>query len=169
MNSNQNPDNGKKPDIFDRIMSLKIFSFLNPFYKKNKEVLLYLFFGVLTTVINIIVFSVFTTLVPLDELVANIIAWVVAVLFAYVTNRVWVFSSHCDTTGALVKEILSFYGGRVFTLLVEEAILFVFIKLLSLNTTAVKIVAQVAIIILNYIISKLFVFKKDKGQERSDS
>ena len=161
MNNSNNQSNGtEKKDIFDKIMSLKIFSFINPFYKKYKEALLYLFFGVLTTLINIVVFYLFTEIITLDELVANIIAWIIAVLFAYVTNRIWVFSSHCATKAAFLKEILSFYGGRIFTLLVEEGILLIFIKLLSLNSLAVKIVAQVVIIVLNYVISKLFVFKK---------
>jgi putative flippase GtrA len=161
MNNSNNQSNGtEKKDIFDKIMSLKIFSFVNPFYKKYKEALLYLFFGVLTTLINIVVFYLFTEIITLDELVANVIAWIIAVLFAYVTNRIWVFSSHCATKAAFIKEILSFYGGRIFTLLVEEGILLIFIKLLSLNALAVKIVAQVVIIVLNYVISKLFVFKK---------
>ena len=160
MNNNSQPPNTEKQDIFDKIMSLKLFSFINPFYKKYKEALLYLFFGVLTTLINIVVFYLFTEIIPLDELIANVIAWIIAVLFAYITNRIWVFSSHCATKADFIKEILSFYGGRVFTLLVEEGILLVFIKLLSMNALAVKIIAQVVIIILNYIISKLFVFKK---------
>ena len=143
-------------------MSLKILSFLYPFYKKNKEVLLYLFFGALTTLINIVVFFVFTEIIKLDELVANVIAWIIAVLFAYVTNRIWVFNSHCETKLAFVKEVLAFYGGRVFTLLVEEGMLFVFIKLLSVNALVVKIIAQVIIIVLNYVISKLLVFRKKK-------
>ena len=162
--SDQNQQkNGEKKDIFDKIMSIKPFSVFNPFYKKYKEALLYLFFGVLTTLISIGVFWVFTALIPLDELVANIISWIIAVLFAYVTNRIWVFNSHCETKGAFAREVLSFYGGRVFTLLVEEGLLFVFIKLLDLNAMAVKIIAQVVIIVLNYIISKLFVFRKKKA------
>ena len=159
MNDNSIQNNEKK-DIFDKIMSLKVFSFLYPFYKKHKEALLYLFFGVLTTMINLVVFYLFTKLISLDELIANIIAWIIAVLFAYITNRIWVFSSHCATKAEFFKEFISFYGGRVFTLLVEEGILLVFIKFLSLNALVVKTVAQIVIIILNYVISKLLVFRK---------
>lgn len=155
-------NDGEKKDIFDKIMSLKIFSFLLPFYKKHKEGLLYLFFGALTTFINLAVFFLFTDLLGVDELIANVIAWIIAVLFAYVTNRIWVFASHCNTKYAVIKEVLAFYGGRVFTLLLEEGILFVFIKLLSLNAVAVKIIAQIAVIVINYVISKLWVFNKDK-------
>lgn len=157
----------EKKDIFDRIMSIKIFKFAYPFYKKYKELLLYLFFGALTTLINIVVFALFTEVVSLDELVANLIAWVVAVLFAYVTNRIWVFNSHCNNALQLIKEILSFYSGRIFTLLVEELILWLFIKQLLLAALPIKIAAQILIIVLNYIISKLFVFVK-KGQTNDE-
>lgn len=152
----------EKRDIFDKIMSLKMFRFAYPLYKKHKEPLLYIFFGALTTLVNIVVFILFTKAIILDELVANIIAWFVAVLFAYITNRIWVFNSNCENTLKLIKEMLSFYFGRVFTLLVEEFILWLFIKKLLFSEIAVKIVAQVLIIVLNYIISKLFVFAKNK-------
>ena len=145
-------------DVFDRIMSLKALSFALPFYKKNKEKLLYLFFGALTTVISVVVFALFTKVIPLDELIANIISWIVAVLFAFVTNRIWVFESAKDK--GIIKQLLSFYSGRLVTLGVEEVLLFIFIKQLCLNEMLVKIAAQVVIIVLNYIISKLFIFKK---------
>ena len=128
------------------------------FYKKYKEQILYLFFGGLTTLISIGVFAFFTKVIPLDELIANIISWVIAVLFAFVTNRLWVFESAKDK--GIIKQILSFYAGRLATLGVEEVLLLVFIKLLSLNSIAVKTTAQIVVIILNYIISKIFIFKK---------
>lgn len=128
------------------------------FYKKYKEQILYLFFGGLTTLISIGVFAFFTKEIPLDELIANIISWVIAVLFAFVTNRLWVFESAKDK--GIIKQILSFYAGRLATLGVEEVLLLVFIKLLSLNSIAVKTTAQIVVIILNYIISKIFIFKK---------
>ncbi|MBQ8648602.1 MAG: GtrA family protein [Clostridia bacterium] len=127
-------------------------------YKKYKEQILYLFFGGLTTLISIGVFAFFTKVIPLDELIANIISWVIAVLFAFVTNRLWVFESAKDK--GIIKQILSFYAARLATLGVEEVLLLVFIKLLSLNSIAVKTTAQIVVIILNYIISKIFIFKK---------
>ncbi len=148
----------QKKDIFDRIFSIKPFSFFQPIYLKYKEQLLYLFFGVLTTVVSIAVFSLFTIVIPCDELFANLISWIVAVMFAFLTNRTWVFQS--DSKQSFFKQMQSFYLGRVATLGVEELILLVFVKVLSLNAMLVKIVAQVVVILLNYIISKLFVFKK---------
>ena len=152
----------EKKDIFDRIMAWRIFSFARPFYEKHKELLLYLFFGALTTLVNLAVFFVFTTWIVIDVLAANVIAWVAAVLFAYVTNRTWVFASRATTKGAIAQEIVGFFGGRVATLLFEEAVLWLFIKHLGFHAMAVKLAAAVAIVILNYVISKLFVFRKKK-------
>lgn len=130
---------------------------INNYFKKHKEVILYLFFGGLTTIISIAVFMLFTTVLPLNELIANIISWVIAVLFAFLTNRKWVFD---DKGQGFFLSAIKFYVARVTTLLVEEGIIFVFITLLSCNSLLVKISAQIIVIVLNYVLSKIFVFKK---------
>ena len=147
-----------KEDIFDRLMHLPVLRVFEPFYKKHKEVLLYLLFGGLTTVVSIVTFALFIAL-GINELIANVLSWILAVLFAYVTNRTWVFSSDAETKGAVIREMISFFGGRLATLLVEEAILAVFITWLGFPAMWVKVVAQVVVIVLNYVISKFFVFK----------
>lgn len=144
-------------DIFDRIMALPLLSKFAPFYKKHKSVLLYLLFGGLTTVVSIGTYALFLPVV--SPLIANIISWVAAVTFAYVTNRTWVFASK-EKGLAIIQEAFAFYGGRVFTLGLEEAVLYVFITLLFFPPLTVKVFAQVIVLILNYVISKLFVFKK---------
>ena len=154
---------GKK-DIFDRLMGLKLLSPLWPFYVKYKEPLLYLFFGGLTTLISIFVFWLFNGPFGLNELVANLISWVLAVLFAFLTNKTWVFQSGGQEKGFL-SLMLSFYAGRLVTLGVEELLLLVFITWLGFNSMAVKIVAEVVVIVLNYVISKLLVFR-DKGEKK---
>ena len=147
----------EKQDIFDRIMAWPVFSCLAPFYKKHKSVLLYLFFGGLTTLVSI---GVFALLLPvMDALVANILSWVAAVTFAYVTNRTWVFASKA-TGKAVLAEVCAFFGGRLFTLLLEEGILYVFITLLVLHPLTVKVFAQIAVLVLNFFISKFIIFKK---------
>lgn len=146
-------------DIFDRIMDLKFLRILNPFYKKYKEVLLYLFFGGLTTVISIGSYAFFDVSMHIDPMIANVFSWILAVLFAYVTNRIWVFNNVAEDLKGIIQEIISFFGGRVATLLMEEAILYVGIKLLGMNSILIKVLAQVLVVIANYIISKLFVFK----------
>ena len=143
----------RKPDIFDRLMHLPVLNIFEPFYKKHKEMLLYLLFGGLTFVISVITYAFFNVSLGMNELVANIFSWILAVLFAFFTNRIWVFDG--KTNGA--KE---FFGGRVATLVVEEVILFVFITKLGFGSMVVKIAAQIIVIVLNYVISKLWVFRK---------
>lgn len=150
----------EKKDIFDKIMALPVLNVFEPFYKKQKEMLLYLFFGGLTFVVSIATFMFFDKVCHLDELIANLISWVLAVAFAYITNRIWVFQSTADTKQKMVKEMTEFVGGRVVTLVIEEIILLVFVTWLALDSTIVKVVAQIIVIVLNYIISKLFVFKE---------
>jgi len=147
-------------DIFDRIMSWKILKPLNPFYRKYKEMLLYIFFGGLTFFINMGCYALCARVFLLDPLISNIIAWIVGVLFAYITNRKWVFNSKEQETAGVASEFIKFTAGRLFTLLVEELMLWVGIDILSINDMAVKLVAQIAVIILNYVISKLVVFNK---------
>ena len=140
----------KQEGIFDRIMALPLLSKFAPFYKKHKSVLLYLLFGGLTTVVSIGTYALFLPVV--SPLIANIISWVAAVTFAYVTNRTWVFASK-EKGLAIIQEAFAFYGGRV-------VVLYVFITLLFFPPLTVKVFAQVIVLILNYVISKLFVFKK---------
>ena len=153
----------EKKDIFDRLMGLRPFRPLRPFYVKYKEPLLYLFFGGLTTLISIFVFWLFNSPLGLNELVANLISWLLAVLFAFLTNKTWVFQSGGQEKGFL-SLMLSFYAGRLVTLGVEELLLLVFITWLGFNSMAVKIAAQIVVIVLNYVISKLLVFR-DKGEK----
>ena len=147
----------QKPDIFDRIFSIKLLHFAQPLYQKYKEQLLYLFFGALTTVVSIGSFAIFTKVIPCDELIANVISWFLAVLFAFLTNRTWVFER---TEQSFWGQMLTFYLGRVTTLLIEEALLLIFVKWLLWDGMLVKIAAQIVVLILNYVISKLFIFKK---------
>lgn len=140
-------------------MGLPGLNLFEDFYKKHKEVLLYLFFGGLTTIVSIASYSYCDVVLGMNPLIANVISWILAVLFAYVTNKIWVFDAQNNMFGDLAREIASFFLGRLFTLLVEEAILFMGITMLGLNSIAVKVVAQFIIIVLNYIISKLLVFR----------
>ncbi len=126
-------------------------------YEKHKELILYVFFGGLATVVSIGTFFLFDLVI--HELVANVLSWVITVGFAYWTNRTWVFQSQVKGKGVW-KEMLTFYSGRLLTLGLEELILLVFATILAWNATLVKIAAQVVVLIGNYIISKLFIFKK---------
>jgi putative flippase GtrA len=138
--------------------------------KKYKSIILYIIFGGMTTVVD---WSVSFTLYYLwgDAIEAtpwlihgaNVIAWVAAVAFAYVTNRIWVFESKRRGLIPIMGEIAAFAGGRVFTLLLQEILMAVFFTWLGFNEYIVKIVAAVLVVILNYFISKIFVFRKKNG------
>ena len=152
----------EKKDIFDKIMHLPGLRVFEEVYIKHKEVLLYLFFGFLTFVVSIGSFAYCNKAMHMNELLANIISWILAVLFAYVTNKIWVFDGKTNGVVDFIRQIVAFFGGRVFTLIVEELILFVFITKLGMGSIVIKVIAQVVVIVLNYVISKLIVFKGNK-------
>ena len=135
-------------------------------YIKYKEIINYLIFGVLTTLVNLITkyILLFTILNPTNGFqlqIAIIISWIAGVLFAYCTNRKFVFESKNENK---LKEFISFVVARIATLLLEMFIMWFFVTLLKLNSdlyvVIFTLVAQVAVVIGNYIFSKLFVFKK---------
>lgn len=150
----------EKKDIFDKIMSLPIFNIFEPIYKKYKEGLLYLFFGGLSFSISIGTYALFTEVFGINVLIGNAFAWIFSVSFAYTTNRIWVFGTEVSSVGGIIKEIGKFVSGRIATLVIEELILLVFITWLHFNSMAVKITAEIVVIVLNYFISKLWVFDK---------
>ena len=130
-------------------------------YNKYKEALLYLFFGVCTTLVNlvtkwILLLTVIDSSNAIQLQVAIIISWIVSVLFAYVTNRKYVFESKSKS---IFKEISSFFGSRVLTLILEMVIMYIFVTALNFNVYLFTIISQVLVIVLNYVFSKLFVLK----------
>lgn len=148
----------QKKDIFDRIMELPGLRVLQPFYQKQKEALLYLFFGGLAFVLNIAVFALLSNVFHLDPLLGNVISWIITVLFAFYTNRIWVFQAPTTTRKEFFQQLASFFSGRIVTLLIEELLLGIFITWLQSPEIPVKVIAQVVVIVLNYVISKLFIF-----------
>ena len=127
---------------------------------KYKQIILYCIFGGLTTVVSIGSFAFCLRVLGFDVLIANVVSWVLAVLFAFFTNRKWVFDGEGTADRGLWAQMASFFGGRLFTLGVEELILAVFVSWLKLDGVAVKVVAQMVVIVLNYFISKFWVFRK---------
>ena len=132
---------------------------------KCKEIIRYLIVGVLTTVLSLGVYFILTNtfLNPHKKLelqLANIISWFISVLFAYFTNRKYVFESK---EKHIFKESLAFFSSRLATLILDMLIMFLGVSILSFNDKLVKLFSQIVIIVLNYVLSKLFVFqKKDK-------
>ena len=128
--------------------------------RKHYDILAYLFFGVLTTLVNYIVYLPCYNLLHLSASLSNVIAWAVAVAFAYLTNKPFVFKS-CDWSAkTVIPELSKFVGSRVLSGALETAIIFVTVDLLSWNGNVMKFVTSVLVVILNYVASKLIVFKK---------
>lgn len=128
--------------------------------KKYKPIILYIFFGVLTTLINIAVYEVCYIWFHVPNVPSNIAAWVLAVGFAFITNKLYVFESREMVGEKVIKELLTFVGARVTTGLVDLAIMFLGVDVLKYPSLIFKISSNVLVIILNYILSKLVVFKK---------
>lgn len=128
--------------------------------KKHEEVISYLFFGGLTTLVNYIVYLPCYNLFHLSGAVSNAIAWVVAVAFAYLTNKPFVFKSHDWSAKTVIPELTKFVGCRIGSGLLETAIIFALVDCLQLNGNIIKLVTSVLVVILNYVASKLLVFRK---------
>ena len=139
-----------------------MFEFCKEQYLKYKELINYLIIGVLTTALNYLIFAVLVNGLKLEMHLSNIIAWIVGVIFAYFTNKLFVFESKSFEIQVLGKEILSFGLARVFSLLLEEVILFLFVNKLGMEKLIIKLIANIIVIIVNYILSKFIIFKKEK-------
>ena len=118
------------------------------------EVINYLIFGVLTTVVNIVTFYLLTA-ISIDWRISNIIAWIASVLFAYITNKKFVFESK---EKKILKEFLSFLSFRVLSLGIDMICMYLFIDLCHISSFISKIIVNVIVIVLNYVFSKLFIF-----------
>lgn len=128
--------------------------------KKYWDVLSYLFFGVLTTVVNYIVYLPVYNLAGLSAALSNAIAWVVAVAFAYLTNKPFVFRSYDWSAKTVIPELTKFVSCRVASGLAETLILLVSVDLLGWNGNIWKLITSVLVVVMNYFASKLLVFKK---------
>ncbi len=128
--------------------------------RKYRDVIPYLFFGVCTTIVNVIVYWLCTHMLSMGTMPGTVAAWFMAVAFAYVTNRKWVFRSEAKTYKDIAKEMASFFSCRIMTGMVDWACMFVFVELLAWNDVFIKLAANFIVMVLNYAASKLIIFKK---------
>ena len=136
--------------------------FVADWYIKHQEGMRYLIFGGLSTFINIIIFALCIKILSLPTTISNVIAWIITVLFAYITNKIYVFKEKKDNIKELVEECISFFAARVLTLIIETFLLWILIDKLHYNEIIMKIISNILGIILNFIFSKTFIFKKNK-------
>lgn len=132
---------------------------------KYREPVLYVFFGVLTTLVDWLSYWVMTDLLRVPYMAAAFLSQVISILFAYVTNRRFVFESRVRGFRGILGEMAKFFGARGVSLLMNMAVMYAGVDLLHMNDKLIKVIASVLVIVANYIFSKLFVFRK-KEQER---
>lgn len=132
-------------------------------YTKYKEIINYLVFGVLSTVVNFVTYYITARFIGIDEVISSGISWFCSVTFAYITNKIFVFESKTNTSREFVKEMITFYLSRVLSgALCDVGTFALMVKVLHINDIVSKIVTQVMVVIVNYILSKLVIFKKEK-------
>lgn len=131
-------------------------------WKKHEEAMNYLFWGGVAFVLSVILFYLFANVMGLYEQIANILSWIICVIFTYLTNRFFVFKSKIKGLKRIGKEFSDFVTARILTLVMENLILFVMIDLLTIHNMIAKLVGQFVVIVSNYILSKLWIFRKEK-------
>ena len=132
--------------------------------EKYKHYIYYCFFGVLTTLVNVVVYWIVAHLMSIATVPSSIIAWVAAVSFAYITNRKWVFESENTKALDIIREIVYFFSCRLGTGVLDWIIMYVSVDLMHINDLIMKITANIVVIVLNYIASKFIIFKKHNNK-----
>ena len=135
--------------------------FIIKMYRKYKEAVDYLFWGGVAFFLSMILFYLFANVMNIYEQIANILSWIICVIFTYLTNRTFVFQSKVKGLKNIFKEFKDFVTARLLTLVMENAILFVMTDLLTINNMISKLVGQFVVIVSNYFLSKLWIFKKE--------
>lgn len=138
-------------------------------YEKYKEIINYLIFGFLTTIVSLVTYYLLTmTILDIKSIlelqIANVISWCIGVLFAYFTNRKFVFSSKNNDKK---REFITFVTSRISTLLLDMFIMFLFVTLLKCNDKIIKLISQIFVIVGNYVLSKFIVFRKASNEKYS--
>ncbi len=128
--------------------------------KKHKQIIMYLIFGVLTTLVNVVAYWLFSSPLSLNTVISTILAWAVSVAFAFVTNKLFVFEAR--GVKRLPWEMLTFFASRLFTGLLDVGIMFLFVDVIGANDILIKIISNLVVIILNFVLSRLIVFARGR-------
>ncbi len=141
----------------------KLWDFGWGLYKKHEEGINYLIFGFLAFVLNYILYFLFADAIAMHYMAATALSWVLTVVFAYWTNRTFVFKSRNKEAGAVWKEFISFIGARVATEALELVLMYVMVDMAGINDKIAKFVCQVLVILANYVLSKIWIFKDNSS------
>lgn len=133
-------------------------------YTKYKEIINYLVFGVLTTLVNFVTYFITAKIIGIDEVISSGISWFCSVLFAYITNKIFVFESKTKGIKEVAKEISSFFLARILSgICCDVGTFAIMVKVFNINDIISKFVTQVMVVIMNYILSKLVIFRKKES------
>ena len=128
-------------------------------YKKYEEIINYLIMGVLTTLVSIVSYFIFAKVFGINYLVSNVISWIIAVAFAYITNKIFVFKDKEKEKKQVLIQIYQFVKYRLLSLIIDIVLMYIFVEVIKMDDMIAKVINQVIVIVLNYVFSKLFVFK----------
>ena len=142
-----------------------LLKFIKKLWKRYEEAMNYLFWGGVAFLLSMVLFYIFANRMGIYEQIANILSWIICVIFTYLTNRIFVFKSKTRGVKRIFKEFRDFVTARIMTLVMENAILFVMIDLLTINNMISKLTGQFVVIVSNYILSKLWIFRKEKKKQ----
>lgn len=132
-------------------------------YYQYKEIINYLVFGGLATIVNFVSYYLFAKLLGIDEVISSGLSWFASVLFAYITNKLFVFESKTNTIKDVLKEMTTFFLARVLSgILCDVGTFALMVKVFHINDIFSKIVTQIMVVIVNYVFSKFFIFKNQK-------
>lgn len=145
---------------FDRMFTWNVFRPFAPLYNRYQQIVLYIFFGGIAFFLNILVFSLFAYVLSVNELMANTIASAVCIIFQFFTNRSAVFQAETKGTAAALKQFAAFTAGCLAAFFLEEAVLYICIFQMQLASAAVKISAQIVVILFNFLIRKYILFRR---------
>lgn len=138
-----------------------MFNFIKELFLKYKGFIFYAFFGVCTTLINMGTYYLLYNVASFHNVVSTVIAWFVAIVFAFITNKLFVFDSKSFKMKVFLYELVSFFLSRLATGVLDVVIMYVAVDVLSLNEMLFKLLSNVIVIIINYILSKLVIFRKN--------
>lgn len=146
--------------LIERLEEQEVIEFIQRMYQKYNELIMYGIVGCCTMIVALISYYILANPLNIYYQIANVISWGLAVAFAYVTNKKFVFKSQYENFASTVKEIISFVSSRIISLLAEIISMYFFVQICSLDDNVVKLMNQILVIVLNYILSKFWVFNK---------
>ncbi len=133
-------------------------------YQKNKEIINYVIVGGCTTIVSLVTYYILSNILDIENdfyfTLANILSWIITVTFAYIANKIFVFKTKTNEFKETLKETTKFFSARIFTLLTEIVLMYILVKIIKIDNFIAKLLMQFIILVLNYLLSKLVVFKK---------